>query len=168
MQALSDEIMASQAIRFIYCPFIPRFHPWRPLVKFDPSAFVADPDLILTLEKGSNPISCGGDRVLFRQGEIPAGLYILNQGELTLTMTSPSGEQVMQMLASAGSLLGLPGLISGEPYTLTAVARSGACLSFVSRDDFTSLMQTNPLMALKILEVLAAEVRSARHALSNP
>jgi CRP-like cAMP-binding protein len=69
---------------------------------------------------------------------------------------------------SAGSLLGLPGLISGEPYTLTAIARNGARVSFVSRDDFTSLMQTNPLMALKMLEVLAAEVRSARHALSNP
>ena len=136
-------------------------------MKFDPSAFVADPDLILTLEKGSKTISCGGDRVLFRQGEVPDGLYILNRGELALTMTSPSGEQVMQMQASAGSLLGLPGLISGEPYTLTATARNGACLSFVSRDDFTSLMQTNPLMALKMLEVLAAEVRSAREALSS-
>jgi len=71
------------------------------------------------------------------------------------------------MQVSAGSLLGLPGLISGEPYTLTAIARNGARLSFVSRDDFTSLMQTKPLMALKMLEVLAAEVRSARHALSN-
>jgi CRP-like cAMP-binding protein len=136
-------------------------------VKLDPSAFVADPDLILTLEKGSTAISCDGDRVLFRQGEIPDGLYILNCGELALTMTSPSGEQVMQMQVSAGSLLGLPGLISGEPYTLTAIARNGAHLSFVSRDNFTSLMQTNPLMALKILEVLAAEVRSARHALSG-
>jgi CRP-like cAMP-binding protein len=136
-------------------------------VTLDPSAFVADPDLILTLEKGSKPISCSGDRVLFRQGEIPVGLYILNQGELTLTMTSPSGEPVMQMQASAGSLLGLPGLISGEPYTLTAIARNGACLSFVSRDDFTSLMQANPRMALKMLEVLAAEVRTARYALSN-
>ncbi|MGO9777669.1 MAG: Crp/Fnr family transcriptional regulator [Terracidiphilus sp.] len=136
-------------------------------MKLDPSAFVADPDLIQTLEKGSKPISCGGDRVLFRQGEIPAGLYILNRGELTLTMTSPSGAQVMQMQAVAGSLLGLPGLISGEPYTLTAVARTGACLSFVTRDDFISLMQTNPPMALKMLEVLAAEVRTARHALSS-
>ena len=136
-------------------------------MKLDPSAFVADLDLIQTLEKGSNPISCGEDRVLFRQGEIPDGLYILNCGELALTMTAPSGEQVMQMQVSAGSLLGLPGLISGEPNTLTAIARNGARLSFVSRDDFTSLMQTKPLMALKMLEVLAAEVRSARHALSN-
>ena len=136
-------------------------------MKLDPSAFVAGPELIQALEKRSTAISCDGERVLFHQGEIPAGLYILNQGETTLTMTSPSGEQVMQIQAPVGALLGLPGLIGNEPYTLTAVARNGARLSFVTRDDFTSLMQTDPLLALKILEVLAAEVRSARRALSN-
>jgi CRP-like cAMP-binding protein len=136
-------------------------------LKLDPSAFIADPELIQALEKRSTAISCGGDRVLFSQGDNPQGLYILDQGETILTMTSPSGQQVMQIEAPAGSLLGLPGLIGDEPYTLTAIARDGACLSFVPRDEFTSLMQSSPLLALKILEVLAAEVRSARMALSN-
>ena len=73
----------------------------------------------------------------------------------------------MQIQAPAGSLLGLPGLIGNQPYTLTAVAQAGARLSFVSREKFTGLMQTDAHLALKILEVLAAEVRSARYALSN-
>lgn len=136
-------------------------------MKLDPSAFIADPDLILTLERRSTAISCEEDRVLFNQGDSPQGLYILNRGEITVTMTSPSGVQLMSIQARAGSLLGLPGLISDEPYTLSAIARTGARLSFVARDEFTSLMQSNPLLALKILEVLAAEVRSARGALSN-
>jgi CRP-like cAMP-binding protein len=136
-------------------------------LKLDPSAFIADPELIQALEKRSTVISCGGDRVLFSQGDNPQGLYILDQGETILTMTSPSGQQVMQIEAPAGSLLGLPGLIGDEPYTLTAIARDGARLSFVPRDEFTSLMQSSPLLALKILEVLAAEVRSARRAMSN-
>ncbi|MGA2350585.1 MAG: cyclic nucleotide-binding domain-containing protein [Terracidiphilus sp.] len=136
-------------------------------MKLDPSAFVAAPELIEALEKRSTAITCGEDRVLFNQGEIPQGLYILKQGETTLTMTSPKDKQVMKIEASAGSLLGLPGLIGNEPYTLSATARTGAQLSFVTRDEFTSLMQTNPRLSLKILEVLAAEVRSARQALSN-
>jgi CRP-like cAMP-binding protein len=136
-------------------------------VKLDPSAFVADPELIQALEKHSTAISCDADRVLFNQGDHPQGLYILDQGETTLSMASPAGEQLMSIQAHAGSLLGLPGLLGDEPYTLTAIARNGARLSFVTRDDFTSLMQTDPLLALKILEVLAAEVRSARRALSN-
>jgi CRP-like cAMP-binding protein len=136
-------------------------------MKLDPSAFVAAPELIEALEKRSTTISCGEDQVLFNQGEIPAGLYILNQGETTLTMTSPTGEQLVSVQAPAGSLLGLPGLIGNEPYTLTATARNGAQLSFISRDEVTSLMRTDSTLALKMLQVLAAEVRSARRALSN-
>jgi CRP-like cAMP-binding protein len=136
-------------------------------LNLDPSAFVADPELIQALEQRSTTISCGGDRVLFTQGDTPAGLYIVNQGETTLTMTSPRGEQLVSVEAPAGSLLGLPGLISDQPYTLTAVARKNARLSYISRDDFTGLMRSDPLLALKILQVLAAEVRSARRALAN-
>ena len=136
-------------------------------MKLDPSAFVADPELIQALEKHSTAISCDADRVLFNQGDDPQGLYILDQGETTLTMASPTGEQLMSIQAHAGSLLGLPGLIGDEPYTLTAIARNGARLSFVPRDEFTSLMSADPLLAIKMLQVLAAELRSARRALSN-
>jgi CRP-like cAMP-binding protein len=136
-------------------------------VKLDPSAFVADPELIQALEKHSTAISCDADRVLFNQGDHPQGLYILDQGETTLTMASSAGEQLMSIQAHAGSLLGLPGLIGNEPYTLTAIARDGARLSFVPRDEFNSLMRADPLLALKMLQVMAAEVRSARRALSN-
>lgn len=136
-------------------------------MKLDSSAFVADPELIQALERRSTTISCTGDRILFSQGEAPEGLYILNQGEITLTMTSPRGDEVMKFQARAGSMLGLPGLISQEPYTLTALARAGAQLSFVARDEFDRVMQADPLLTFKILQVLAAEVRNARHALSN-
>ena len=137
-------------------------------MKLDPTAFVADPELIQALEKRSTAISCGKeDRVLFNQGDHPKGLYILDQGETTLTMTSPTGEHLVSIQAPAGSLLGLPGLIGNEPYTLTAIARNGARLSFVPRDVFTSLMSSEPPLALKRLQVLAAELRPARRALSN-
>lgn len=136
-------------------------------MKLDPSAFVAAPELIQALEKHSSVISCGKDLVLFKQGDIPDGLFILDQGETTLTMTSPTGEQLMEIQARAGSLLGLPGLIGNEPYTLTAIARNGAQVRYISRDEFTGIMHSEPGLCLKILQVLAAEVRSARRALAN-
>ena len=98
-------------------------------MKLDPSAFVADPELIQALKKRSTAISCDADRVLFNQGDHPKGLYILDQGETTITMASPAGQQLISIQAHAGSLLGLPGLIGNEPYTLTAIARSGARMS---------------------------------------
>ena len=114
-------------------------------MKLDPSAFLANPELIAALEKRSTAISCDGEQVLFRQGDAPAGVYILHQGEVTLTLESAKGKPILSTEAGAGSLLGLPGLVGNEPYSLTAVAREGAEVSFVSRDQFTVLMQADPL-----------------------
>ena len=71
-------------------------------MKLDPSAFVADPELIKALEKRSTSISCEQDRVLFTQGDSPQGLYIIDQGETTLTMTSPAGDQLVSVQAIGG------------------------------------------------------------------
>ncbi len=131
-------------------------------MNLDPSSFIADPELLQGLEGQSTPIPCSEDRILFRQGEAPTGLCILKSGEVTLTMTSAAGKEIASAKATAGSLLGLPGLIANQPYTLTAVAHAGAQVSFLTHESFTVLMRTDPLMAFKILQVLAAEVRSAR------
>jgi CRP-like cAMP-binding protein len=136
-------------------------------MKLDPLAFVANPDLVAALKAHSIEVSCGGEYFLFRQGDPPVGLFIVNKGEVTLSMTSPTGELLLSMQVGAGSLLGLPGLIGNEPYTLSALALDGARLSFVTHDDFNALMQSDPGLALKVLQVLAAEVRSARHAVQD-
>jgi len=134
-------------------------------VKLDPSAFVANPKLIEALSRRAIELSCGADSVLFRQGDAAAGLYILHRGEVTLTMATPAGEAVLSTQAAPNSLLGLPGLVGNQSYTLTATARSGAELSFVTRDDFTALMESDPLVGLMVLQVIAAEVRAARQAI---
>jgi CRP-like cAMP-binding protein len=136
-------------------------------VKFDPSAFLADPELIQALEKHATPIPCDDDRVLFRQGDPPSGLYILRMGEATLFMVSGNDESIFSCQTTAGSLLGLPSLIGNQPYSLTAIGRRGAQVSFVARNDFNALMQSEQPLLVKILQVLAAEVRSARMALTQ-
>ena len=133
----------------------------------DPSAFVADPELLQALENHAVSISSAGQRLLFRQGDPADGLYILIQGEATLSMSAEGGQALMSIQATAGSLLGLPGLIGNQPYSLTAIANTGAKVSYIARGDFNALMQSDPQLALKILRVLAAEVRSARLALAH-
>jgi len=134
-------------------------------VPLDPTAFLADPDLIRALSEHATPIVCDTDRVLFQQDDSAVGLYILHEGEATISMTSQDGQTILSVQARDGSLLGLPGLISNQPYSLTAVAHAGARVSFLGRTEFTTLMESNPPLAFKILQVLAAEVRSARNAL---
>jgi CRP-like cAMP-binding protein len=136
-------------------------------VQLDPSAFLADSELLEALEERSMPICCDEDRVLFSQGDASVGLYVLSNGEVTLTMDSAHDGPVFSCVATAGSLLGLPGLIGNQPYSLTAIARSGSQVSFIPRDDFNRLMQSELPLMVKILQVLAAEVRSARQAITR-
>lgn len=137
------------------------------MLKAATSAFVGDPELIEFLEKRATPVCCEDSRILFRQGEAPVGLYILRKGEAMLNMTSGGGEGVMCLHAGPGSLLGLPGVLGNMPYTLTASAQAGAELSFISREAFSELLIAEPHLSLKLLQVLAAEVRSARQSMSD-
>lgn len=136
-------------------------------VKLDPAAFLAEPELLSALEAHSASIHCNEERVLFLQGEAPAGLYILRAGSASLIMTAPTGEQVVDTPVLPGALLGLPGVIGNQPYTLTGIANKGAELGFVSTQDFSALMLADPALSLKVLRVLAAEVRAARGAINE-
>ena len=134
------------------------------LVQFDPSAFLADSELLSELEKVASKIDCQSDRVLFEQGDPAVGLYIVGTGTTTISLTSESNSTIMKVDVVSGSLLGLPGVLGNQPYSLTAVARKGTQISFVSLMDFSALMESNPSLSLKVLQVLAAEVRTARRA----
>jgi CRP-like cAMP-binding protein len=136
-------------------------------MNFDSSSFIAEKELIEALEKRSSTVVCSEPRCLFVQGGKPAGLYILRKGSASLTMESPTGGNLMSITLNPGSLLGLPALIGNEPYTMTALAEKDAELGFVTREDFNSLMLTDPSLAVRVLRVLAAEVRTARHAISE-
>lgn len=134
---------------------------------FESSSFVAEKELVEALETRASSIVCTEERCLFSQGGKPAGLYILRKGKAVMSMESPTGGALMSITVHAGSLLGLPALIGNEPYTMTATAHKGAEFGFVTREDFNSMMLADPTLAMRVLRVLAAEVRTARHAISE-
>jgi CRP/FNR family transcriptional regulator, cyclic AMP receptor protein len=134
-------------------------------MKMDAAAFVADQELIEALKKHATRVDCEYDRLLFKQGDAPDGLYIFCGGEVTLTLTSSVGDVVMSLSVAVGSLLGLPGVIGNVPYSLSATAKKGSLVSFVKREEFSRLMLTDPSISVGVLRVLAAEVRTARMAL---
>jgi CRP-like cAMP-binding protein len=131
----------------------------------DSTAFVAEPDLLRALESRATPVWCRTERLLFNQDEPAVGVYIIREGCATLAMHSFDGRPIFSIEALPGSLLGLPALISDQPYSLTAIAHAGAKVSFVGRSEFFAIMQADPLLSLKMLKVLAAEVRTARESL---
>jgi CRP-like cAMP-binding protein len=136
-------------------------------MRIDPAPFHADPEVLDGLEPKLAPIVCNDYRILFNQSDGQDGLYVLKSGNATLTMNSPRGKQLLSLQPTPGSVLGLPGLIGNEPYTLTAVAHPGSVIGFIPRDEFLDLMSSDQQLSFKVLQVLAAEVRTARDALRD-
>ena len=134
-------------------------------VNLDSAAFVADSELVEALCARAEPVDCSQPRVLFRQGDAATGLYVLRSGGAAFTLTGVTGDEVLTFAALPGSLLGLPGLVGNSGYTMSAEAKAGADVMFVSRELFSELMLTQPGLNMMILRVLAAEVRTARLAI---
>ena len=131
------------------------------------NSFVADCTLTQALEKRSISVPCLKDRMLFKQGEAPRGLYVLKSGKASLVMKGENGVEVMHLTIGPGSILGVPAVVTKEPYTLSARACVGSEVGFVELSDFEEMMQAEPSLFPLVLAVLAAEVRSARAALTG-
>ena len=131
------------------------------------NSFVADCSLTQALEKRSIPVPCSKGQVLFKQGDAPLGLYILRNGKASLVMKDESGTEVMHLTIGAGSILGVPAVVTKQPYTLSALSGRGAEVCFIELSNFEDLMQAEPRLFPLVLSVLAAEVRSARIALTG-
>jgi CRP-like cAMP-binding protein len=131
------------------------------------NSFGANLKLIRALESLSESIPCDEGSVLFKQGDAPRGIYILESGEAALTLDAESGRTVMCLAAGSGSLLGIPAIVDNQPYSMTAMVRRGSVVRFVSRENFDGAMRAEPSLYLDVLGLLAAEVRTARHAFSE-
>jgi CRP-like cAMP-binding protein len=84
-----------------------------------------------------------------------------------MVLESDGGVPVAKIPMRPGSILGLPALVSDKPHSMSVVAKKGATVGFVNRNDFSALMLTEPLLALMMVRVLAAEVCDTRVAISG-
>lgn len=139
---------------------------WRMSVSKVSAAFVADPELVAALETQATPVAVVPGHALFREGDAPAGVYLVKGGEVTLK-TRHDGDVVLRLRAGAGSLLGVPAVVGAKPYSLTAEVERGAEVSMLSCEDFLHLMRTDPCLSFHVLRVLSEEVRFAREALAR-
>lgn len=128
----------------------------------EPSSFVAVSELVDALSECAVHLDCRETRTLFRQGDSPYGLFIVHSGDVQITMHDMAGNILLRAPVQSGSLLGLPAIVGNVPYSLSAEANRGAQVSVIPQKDFSRFMLTSPGLAIKVIQVLAAEVRAAR------
>lgn len=110
---------------------------------------LADDALCSSLKKGD---------VIFREGEIPAGLYCLAIGKVKIFKEGVGGrEQIIRMVRPQG-LMGLPPIVAGKNHSATAVAIEDSAICRFEKATFLKLLRRNPDLSMKIMHMLALEL----------
>jgi CRP/FNR family transcriptional regulator len=99
--------------------------------------------------------------VLFVEGQVPRGVYVLCRGRIKLTMNSAEGKTLIMRIREAGEILGLHATLSGQPYELTAEALQPCQVDFIRRDDFLRLMREHPAVSAAVIRQLSERYRQA-------
>jgi CRP/FNR family transcriptional regulator, cyclic AMP receptor protein len=93
--------------------------------------------------------------VLFVEGQLPRGIFVLCKGRVKLSINSPSGRTVIVKLVEPGEVLGMSATISGKPYQVTAETIDPCQVNFVKREDFLRFLKDDIEVCFKVAEQLS-------------
>ena len=99
--------------------------------------------------------------VLFVEGQIPRGIFVLCKGSVKLSINSPNGRTVIVKLAEPGEVLGLSATISGKPYEVTAETLDPCQVNFVKREDFLHFLKDDVEACFKVAQQLSEKYHNA-------
>jgi CRP/FNR family transcriptional regulator, cyclic AMP receptor protein len=103
-----------------------------------PAAAQADVESLL------NASSYSSNLALFRETQPAAGVYVVLEGEVKLSINSSDGRRVAFHIAQPGEVLGLSSTLSGGAYEMTADTLYAAKIAHISREAFLEFLSRHP------------------------
>ena len=93
---------------------------------------------------------------VFQQGRPAQGIYLVEKGEVRLTM--PSSPQRTFEIAGPGTVLGLSETMTGEAHKLSAAAASQAEIAYVERGSLLEFLRAHHQFCLQIVHLLSDDL----------
>ena len=119
------------------------------------------PEALVLLGGASHLTTYPGGTLLFIEGQMPRGAFVLCSGKAKLSTTSREGKVLILKIAEAGEVLGLSAVISGEPFELTAETTGPCQVNFIEREALLRFMEKNGELGLHASQALSREFQSA-------
>lgn len=98
--------------------------------------------------------------VLFREGDVAAGVYIIHSGTIELLATSRTGAVTPVQTAEAGHIVGLSSVVSNHPYDASAVVRESSELGYIDANALRRLLDRQPAVWFAVLRFLSNDVNA--------
>jgi len=99
--------------------------------------------------------------VLFREGSMARGIFVLCEGRVKLSVCSESGKHLTLRIAGPGEVLGLSASLSGGPYEVTAETVDNARVAVVKRKDLLQFLREHREACLQVVSLLSQDLHTA-------
>jgi CRP/FNR family transcriptional regulator, cyclic AMP receptor protein len=99
--------------------------------------------------------------LIFVEGQVPRGAFILCHGRVKLMSTSRGGKTFIMKIAQPGEILGLHAVVTGRRYELTVETLQPCQLAFISTTDFLPFIKRHGDACLYVAEQLSNDCQSA-------
>jgi CRP/FNR family transcriptional regulator len=118
-------------------------------------------DLLNSFSASSHLASYPGGALLFIEGQMPRGAYVLCSGRVKLSTTSREGKVLILKIVESGEVMGLSAVISNEAYEITAETLEPSLVNFVDGDGLLRLMERSGELGLRSAQAVSREFQYA-------
>jgi CRP/FNR family cyclic AMP-dependent transcriptional regulator len=101
------------------------------------------------------PQRCPAGQVITREGESGIFMYLVLQGRVAISIQGTVVERV-----TPGSMFGEMALVDQSPRAATATAETPCMFLTINRNDFLSLVRSNPAFAVSMLKAVSERLRN--------
>ena len=98
---------------------------------------------------------------IFTKGDPGTALFAVRQGTVKISVPAIDGREAVFNVLREGEIFGEIALLDGQPRTADAVALSDCELMVIDRRDFLAFVQSEPRVAMRLIELLCARLRFA-------
>ena len=99
------------------------------------------------------------DQIIILAEEEGEALFIIDSGQVKVSIVSEDGREVILALLGDGAVFGELSLLDGKPRSANVVATENSALYMVRRADFLQLIYKVPKISIALLAELAARLR---------
>ena len=98
---------------------------------------------------------------ILNDGDTSNALYIINKGKVKVCIANEQGREVVIAQLSDDEHFGEMSLIDDKPRSASIITRTDCEISLIQKDDFQSLLASNPELSLAVMKGLSERLRQA-------
>ncbi len=132
-----------------------------------PTAKRLSAELLQAIKAIQLPRSFFKGEIIFEQEAAVMGVYVVEAGEVGISLSSSHNQKQLLEVAGLGCMLGIGETMCGANYRVTAKAFSPATASFIPREKLLNLLKEHPLFSMEIIRLLSEELHTLYNKFRN-